>query len=179
MQNRVVTRLAGILAVLGTCFTGCDSCKPGKPGPIARYTVEVSLDESLKNSGIVVDLVAVNPSTLPRWESYDMEKYWKDPHDVMRTDADKAVLNFVSGQVLTNSLAATDPHWDRWLGKGATHLMVLADLPGAQASRQGNQDPRRQILSLDKCNWPGKTTTLKVLVQRSGPTVLTPTRLAK
>jgi hypothetical protein len=41
----------------------------------------------------------------------------------------------------------------------------------AQISRPGNQDARRQILTLDQCNWPNKTTTLKVLVQRSGMVV--------
>ena len=60
---------------------------------------------------------------------------------------------------------------------GVTHVVVLADLAGVGPSRPGNTDPRRQILPLDICHWPNKTTTLKVLVQRSGMVVLTPTRL--
>jgi len=58
-------------------------------------------------------------------------------------------------------------------------VLVLADLPGGQNSKGGNQDARRQILPLDKCAWPSKTETLKVLVQRSGIVVLTPARSVK
>ena len=97
----------------------------------------------------------------------------------MRRDADKVVLNFVSGQALAKSLPMTDPQWDKWKGNGVTHVMVLADLPGGQASRPGNQDARRQILALDQCTWPDKTTELKVLVQRSGIVVITPVRAVK
>src|SRR5438105_9508899 len=180
MNKRVSRRLmaAGMLGVLAAILTGCDTCKPGKPGPVGRYTIDVNLDESLKTSSVIVDLVGVNPSSLPRWEAYDMGKYWS-AGDPMRRDADKVVLNFVSGQTLTNSLPATDPQWDKWRGKGVTHVLVLADLPGTQTSKPGTQDARRQILPLDRCTWPNKTTLLKVLVQRSGIVVVTPARSAK
>ena len=169
---------AGIVLLVTGLLAGCETCKPGKPGPIGRYNIEVNLDESLKTSSVIVDLVGVNPSSLPRWEAYDMAKYWKEG-DAMRRDADKVVLNFVSGHALTNKLASTDPQWDKWKSKGVTHVMVLADLPGAPVSRPGTQDARRQMLALDQCNWPSKTTDLKVLVQRSGMVVLTPMRGVK
>lgn len=169
---------AGLLVLAAVLLDGCGSCKPGKPGPIGRYTIEVALDESLKSSSVLVDLVGVNPSSLPRWEAYDMGKYWREG-DPMRRDADKIVLNFVSGQSLTNSLPATDSHWDKWKATGVTDVLVLADLPGVQSSRPGSQDARRLILPLDQCSWPSKTRTLKVLVQRSGMVVLTPMRQGK
>jgi len=177
MKNRLVAQLVvgGMLVTLMTVFIGCSSCKPGKPGPIGKYSIEVSLDESLKSSSVLVDLVGVNPADLPRWEAYDMGKYWQ-AGDTMRHDADKVVLNFVSGQTLTNSLSVTNSQWDRWRGQGVTHVLVLADLPGSQTSRPGNQDARRQILHLDQCQWAAKTKVLKVLVQRSGIKVLTPPR---
>jgi len=180
MKNGVIKQFfaAGFLVLLGAALTGCESCKPGKPGPILKYDIEVSLDGSLKTSSVIVDLVGINPSSLPRWEAYDMGKYWKEG-DPMRRDADKVVLNFVSGQTLAKTLPSTDPQWDKWKSKGVTHLLVLADLPGSQTSRPGNQDARRQILPLDKCSWPNKTTMLKVLVQRSGIVVLTPPRTAQ
>ena len=180
MMNRLLNSLIGAssLMLAATLLTGCGSCKPGKPGPVGRYNIEVALDASLKDSSVIVDLVGVNPSTRPRWEAYDMGKYWHEG-DPMRRDADKVVLNFVSGQTLTNSLPATDPQWDKWRGKGVTHVLVLADLPGTQTSKPGTQDARRQILPLDRCTWPNKTTTLKVLVQRSGIVVVTPVRSAK
>jgi hypothetical protein len=177
MKNRFVARLVagGFLILLMTVFAGCTSCKPGKPGPIGKYTIDVSLDESLKSSSVLVDLVGVNPSGLQRWEAYDMGKYWREG-DTMRHDADKVVMNFVSGQTLTNSLSVTNSQWDRWRSEGVTYVLVLADLPGAQTSRPGNQDARRQILSLDQCQWAKKTKVLKVLVQRSGIKVLTAPR---
>jgi hypothetical protein len=180
MNNRWIRPLiAGVAMVLmAAVLTGCGSCKPGKPGPPGQYTIEVALDDSLRSSSVLVDLVGVNPSTLPRWEAYDMGKYWREG-DPMRRDADKVVLNFVSGQSLTNSLVSTNPQWDKWKATGATQLMVLADLPGTQASRPGSQDPRRLSLPLDECSWPSKTKTLKVLVQRSGMVVLTPMRPSK
>lgn len=180
MNNRWIKALAGtgVIMLLALGFTGCSSCKPGKPGPIGRYNVEVTLDESLKTGSVIVDLVGANPSSLPRWEAYDMGKYWKEG-DAMRRDADKVVLNFVSGQSLTNSLAATDAQWEKWKTTGVTHLVVLADLPGAQVSRPGSQDARRLIVSLDECSWPSNTKTLKILVQRSGMVVLTPMRPTK
>jgi hypothetical protein len=177
MKNWLVTKLVGVgaLILLMAVITGCSSCKPGKPGPIGRYTIEVSLDESLKSSSVLVDLVGVNPSGLERWGAYDMGKYWREG-DTMRHDADKMVMNFVSGQTLTNSLSVTNSQWDRWRSQGVTHVFVLADLPGAQTSRPGNQDARRQILPLDQCQWAKSTKVLKVLVQRSGIKVLTAPR---
>ncbi len=179
MKNRTLKPfLAGLFSLLlAAAFTGCDSCKPGKPGPIGKYSLDVGLDESLKSSSVIVDLVGVNGSNLPRWEAYDMSKYWKE-NDAMRRDADKVVLNFVSGQSLSQSLPVTDPKWEQWKAKGVTHVLVLADLPGQQASKVGNQDARRQILPLDKCNWPSGTKKLTVLVQRSGIVAVTPSRFA-
>jgi hypothetical protein len=180
MKNRLVTKLlaGGMLLVLATVLNGCSSCKPGKPGPIGKYAIDVSLDESLKSSSVLVDLVGVNPSSLPRWEAYDMGKYWREG-DPMRHDADKIVLNFVSGQTLTNSLSATNAVWERWKSQGVSHVLVLADISVRGESRPGNQDARRQILSLDQCQWPNKTKVLNVLVQRSGIKVLTPARIAQ
>jgi len=166
--------------VMAAILSGCNSCKPGKPGPIGKYTIEVSLDESLKSSSVLVDLVGVNPSGLPRWEAYNMDNYWR-AGDPMRHDADKVVLNFISAQSLTNSLSVTNSQWDRWKSEGVTHVLVLSDIhvPDDQGSRPGNQDARRQILPLDQCQWEKKTKILKVLVQRSGIKVLTPPRIVQ
>jgi|ERR1051326_1411261 hypothetical protein len=180
MKNRIL-RQAGIgvlFACLGVAITGCESCKPGRPGPPGKYAIEIKLDDSLKSSSVLVDLVGANGSSLPGWEAYDMGLYWKEG-DAKRRDADKKSFNFLSGQTLSQTMDLTDPKWDEWKAKGVTHILVLADLPGPQTSHPGTQDARRQILPLDKCAWPAKTTALNVLVQRSGIVVLTPARSVK
>src|SRR4029079_18197302 len=97
MKNRLIKLFVGggITLLFAAVLAGCGTCKPGKPGPIGKYSIEVSLDESLKNSSVIVDPAGVNMSRQPRWEAYDMGKYWKEG-DAMRRDADKVVLNFVS-----------------------------------------------------------------------------------
>ena len=169
---------AGFIVLVAAALTGCSSCKPGKPGPIGQYNIEVGLDEPLRNGSVIVDLVGVNPSSLPRWEAYDMGKYWKEG-DAMRRDADKIVLSFVSNPAVSNSMTITDPQWAKWKSQGVTHVLVLADLPGGPASRPGNQDARRQILPLDRCTWASSPKTLKVFVKRSGIVVLTPAQFPK
>jgi hypothetical protein len=170
--------LAALVGAASMVLSGCSSCKPGKPGKPKAYHVTVNLDESLKQGSVLVDLVAVNPANLPRWESYSMGKYWK-VGDPLRNDADKVTLSFVSGKSLTNELARADAKWSRWLAQGATHLLVLADLPGAPQDKPGTQDERRQIVALDACYWPNKTTNLMIQVQRSGINILTPPRPVK
>jgi hypothetical protein len=170
--------LAELVGVFTILLAGCASCKPGKPGKPKAYHVTVNLDESLKQGSVLVDLVAANPASLPRWEAYSMGKYWKDG-DPMRNDADKVTLSFVTGQSLTNELGRMDAKWNKWLAQGATHLVVLADLPGARQDKAGTQDERRQVVTLDPCNWPDKTTNLLIQVQRSGINILTPPRPVK
>ena len=170
--------LAALLAVGAVFLSGCSSCKPGKPGKPKPYHVTVNLDQSLQQASVLVDLVAANAASLPRWEAYSMSKYWKDG-DAMRNDADKVTLSFISGRALSNELARADAKWNKWMAQGATHLVVLADLPGARQDKAGTQDERRQIVSLDPCHWPKKTTNLIVQVQRSGINVLTPPRPLK
>lgn len=180
MKNHLLKSLiaACLFSVCGLLLSGCSSCKPGKPGPVGKYNVEVVLDDSLKSSSVVVDLVGVGVGNLPRWQSYDMNQYWS-PRDPLRADAQKITMNFISGKSLTNSLPATDPVWNKWQSRGATHLVVLADLPSVGLRAQGNEDARRLVLPLDQCSWPNKTKTLSVLVQRSGIVSVTPMRYSK
>jgi len=178
--SRVIQLAFAVLAVgAGIFVSGCSSCKPGKPGPIVKYNIQVNLDQSLKDSSMIVDLVGVNPSSLPSWEAYSMTKYWQRG-DAKRADAtDKFTIDFVSGKSLSNTLNSTNALWAKWLARGVTHVVVLANLPGApRADVPGNQDPRRQILPLESCYWAKGTNTINVLVQQSGIEILTPTRAA-
>jgi NAD(P)-dependent dehydrogenase (short-subunit alcohol dehydrogenase family) len=89
------------------------------------------------------------------------------------------LVNNVGLAYQTDFDAVTDAQWDKWKAKGVTHVLVLADLPGAQVSKPGSQDARRLILPLDECTWAAGTKALKVQVQRSGMVVLTPMRPTK
>lgn len=181
MKPSLLIRLFVFPVAVGTLavsLSGCSSCKPGKPGKPKPYHITVNLDQSLQQGSVVVDLIAVSPTGLARWENYSLNKYWKEG-DPMRNDADKVTLSFVSGPTLTNALGRLDPKWSRWMAQGATHLVVLADLPGGRVDKPGTADERRQIVPLDECHWPKKTTNLLVQVQRSGINVLTPPRPTK
>jgi hypothetical protein len=179
MKNRMQHFLLLVaVAAVAAFVAGCSACKPGKAGPPGKYTIEVTLDESLKQASVPVDVVGVNAASLPRWQSYPMSEYWK-PRDSMRTDADKVELNFAAGQALTKSLDIKDPKWEQWKKKGVTHVLILAYLPGAHVDKEGAQDSRRQILPLDVCHWPDDTEKLTVLVKRSGIDPITPPRAGK
>ena len=170
--------LAGLTTTLTLLVSGCSSCKPGKPGKTKAYHITVNLDESLKQSSVLVDIVPVTSASKEKWDSYSMSSYWR-PGDARRNDTtDKITLSFISGR-LVNEIGRLDPRWNKWLAQGVTHMMVLADLPGAPEDKPGSQDLRRQVLSLDSCYWPDKTTNLIVVVQKSGLTIQTPLRPAK
>jgi hypothetical protein len=177
MKHRVLKSFLGValLCWAVVLLSGCAKCKPGKPGPVGKYDIEVNLDDSLKSSSVIVDLVGVNASGLPRWEKYDMTKYWKEG-DAMRHDADKEVLNFVSGQKKSQTMEMSNPRWETWKNMGVTHVFVLADLPGSHSSQPGAEDARRQMIPLDRCSWPDKTKSIKLLVKRSGIVVQTASR---
>jgi len=177
MKSLIDKPLVAGLCVLSLILvlSGCETCKPGVAGPPGQYTIEVALADSLKDKNVLVDLVGVTPLSLPSWENYDMGKYWT-PGDEKRQDADKVQLSFSKGKSATLSMTITDAKWQAWKAKGVTHVLVLADLPGMQTSRPGNQDARRQILQLGKCIWPSKTVVLNVQVKSSGIEVITPLR---
>ena len=175
MKQILLLRLAVLLSCPLVLFlTGCESCKPGKPGPITYFPVQVSLAPSLQGKSVLVDLVGVNEPNRPRWEAYSMSKYWKDG-DPMRANAIKKTFNFTSGSALTGKLESSDPVWGQWKPQSPTCIFVLVDLPGAQADQPGSLDARRQILPLDKCYWIlgakelKDVKELKVVITESGP----------
>lgn len=158
---------SALMLGVGLMFSSCSTCKPGKPGPIGKFNIDVNLDPSLKDASVAIDLVGVTPLTLPRWDNYSMKTYW-EPQDEMRQGADKLTFTLGNGNVTSHSVSINDPKWNQWLPQGVTHIMVLADLPGVIDDKVGNLDARRQELSLDKCLWVDGTTNLIIDVKRSG-----------
>jgi hypothetical protein len=172
MNNKIIQQIAKLAfcVTLGGLVLTTTSCT--KPPVPTRYKVEVVLDPSLDRASVLVDLVGVSGSDQQVWQNYSMTKYWKEG-DTMRRDAKKAVADF-SGQILTFTLAKNDPIWDKWLDAGATHLAVLAYLPGRFDDLPGNADQRRRLVSLFPKVWKdGKDAVLKFEIKRSGINVVT------
>lgn len=143
------------------------------PKPQA-FSVSLTLDPALVGTSVQVDLVGANELTdLPKWQNYSVTEYWQ-PGNAFRRDARKYTAQFSRDQPNTQMLLVGDSIWREWLNTGALHLVIIADLPGANTDLPGNADPRRLILPLDKAIWPKGTTTLQVLVQESGLRLLTP-----
>ena len=159
-----------VLMALGTgVFAGCKSCKPGgPPGPALSYNLTITPGDSLKDSSVLVDVVGINPSELPKWQTYSIRDYFT-PNDPVRQDAVKFTAEFVPGKQNPITLKKGDPLWNKWMKSGAQYLVVLADLPlVSKEGKVGSQDPRRQLIPLCKCYWPDNTSDLDVKVQAGG-----------
>ena len=179
MKPEILLRrsLCAMLAFAAGVFAGCSSCKPGKSsGSPLSYTLNVAPGESLQNSSVAVDIVGINPSELEKWRSYSLKKYFT-PGDTLRQDASKVTANFAPGPQTPFVIKKLDPQWDKWLKSGVQYLVVVADLPGVyEEGKAGTQDPRRQLVPLCKCYWPGGTKDLNLKVQAGGVTLLTTPR---
>ncbi len=173
--------IAGLFAAFSIAtlalFTGCSSCKPGgPPGQAQSYNLKLEPGASLKDSSVTVDVVGVNQSELPKWQTYSIKDYFK-PGDPVRQDAPKFTAEFIPGKQPTVVLKKSNPLWASWLKSGAQYLVVLADLPGVyREGKSGSQDPRRQLVPLCQCYWPDKTTDVVLKVQAGGVSLETPTR---
>jgi class 3 adenylate cyclase len=113
-------------------------------------------------ASIRIDLVGVNVWKRPAWEGYDMDQYWR-VGDARRANADKLTLEFTNDEPVI--VSRDHPKWRQWFQRGATELMLIADLPGHFTS--GPSDPRRVFLPLDKTAWKGHRNTLLIEVQDS------------
>jgi len=141
------------------------------------YSVVVRLDEQswIRAFGdtipsLEVDLVGVNESEKPTWESYPVSSYFS-PNDPVRRDADRKTFTFTSSDRNDKTLESKDPIWKKqWVGqqgKGAKWLFVIANLPGSDAAARGSQDPRLLVLPLQRDKWPWRTKVIEIDVQSS------------
>jgi hypothetical protein len=174
VETKLMTKLlmqrvgaSALVVGLGLILSGCATCKPGKAGPIGKYSIETHLDPSLKDASVTVDIVGATPLTLPRWENYSMKKYW-EPQDEMREGAEKITFTLGNGADQSHTIPMDDPKWKDWAAHGVTYIVVVADLPGVIDDKVGSLDARRQELPLDQCSWTEGTTNLVVDVKRSG-----------
>jgi hypothetical protein len=164
----VLTSLACV--VLAGCVTRPPATRP--------FNISVTVDAVLAASSLQIDLIGVNASDLPKWRSLSVSEYWQ-PGDPKRRDAEKAVLDFRQGKKLVQVFPAIDPLWNRWFATGAEHLVVLVNLTGLVTDREGDADPRRLILPLEKRAWNSAATTIELRVQESSIRLLTPRKSVK
>ncbi len=142
------------------------------PRPRA-YNIQIELDPALGTGSNQVDLIGANSSDLAKWSSYSMTEYWR-ADDAKRRDADKVVMRFGQGNSSVQTLLTIDPSWTRWEATGAQYLVVLLQLSGVATDREGNADPRRLILPLDRREWGRDVSTIELRVQESGIRLMSP-----
>lgn len=160
--------LAMAVILTAVLTVGCASTKTHPP----RYQAwNVSITKSTTAS-IEVDLIGVRDSEKPIWDGYNLDKYWSDG-DLRRKDAKPLTQILKVGQPWVVSM--NDSKWQEWLNRGATDLLVVANLPGHFDA--GPADPRHCYLSLNKYAWPPKTNTLEIVIQDTMISVQTPQAL--
>jgi hypothetical protein len=149
------------LTLMALLSAGC--CEP------KSYNVTVELNKEMRDSlpsrNIEIHFVAVSDKENERWKAYSLTKYWQ-PNDVMRESLPTYKMVFDPSKSAPQTLSNRDPIWNQWLSSNATTLYVLALLPGMMADAPGDEDPRRQILSLKKCRWKTNDIRLEVIRTR-------------
>jgi len=128
-----------VLAICGSVLLcGCQS----------GFQVPVTLADNLRNASVQVQIIGIDDLAVPKWSSINMTDYWA-PGSPMMPDRQKIkILDFDPGKVQTLTLSKNDPVWRTWSDREITHLVVLANIPGAFPSREGNADARRLIIDL-------------------------------
>ena len=85
-----------------------------------------------------------------------------------RAPANRYVMK-LSGSNRTQTLSRTDPIWQKWKQNGAMRLVAIAFIPGLSGSGEGERDPRRIILPLDKNRWK-ELVDIRIIASQSGLT---------
>jgi hypothetical protein len=157
-----LARFAAVaLLALPALLTGCSGSGMGK------YNVMVSPGGGLKDAAggmpsVEVDLVGASDAQAERLKAYSVNDYFSG-RDTMRAEADKKTLSFTKASPGPQTLSEKDPIWQSWKDKGATQLVVIANLPGVSGK---GEDPRRLVLPLAGNRWD--TDDIQVEVQKSG-----------
>jgi len=160
----------GRLALFLATMLAAGGCAGSKGPPVAW---KVSITKATPAS-IEVDLIGVTEADKPFWAGYDLDKYWT-PGDLRRRQADKLSKTLPLNQPW--SVERNDPKWNDWLNRGATDLLIIANLPGR--FDPGPADPRRIFVPLDKKSWEAKDQALEIQVQDTLIRVLTRQKLRK
>ena len=176
MTKRVrVLVLSGVAIVVGlaTVGTGCTRLRP----PPWRYTVRVTISQGMADSvgnlpSVEVHLIALDTVDGMSFQGVKMSGYW-DPNR-RPGEYHKYVMRFGGDSPTTQTLSIDHSIWRQWLNDGATHLFVLADLPGSFKDLDDVKDARRLIEPLDPSRWSHRR--LQIMLEPDGVFCLTPRR---
>ena len=159
-----------VSAGLILCLAALSGC-----GTMKRLSVTVMLDpEMTKDPAAIptveVNLVGINKSEMPQWKAYSMSEYWS-PGNKLRAGAEKYVVRFAQTLPSKQRLDRKNPIFQKWQDKTASHLFVLADLPGMADPKPGQPDPRRIVLPLHPKAWKADDITITI---KAGQMVCSP-----
>jgi hypothetical protein len=140
---------------------------PGcKSTQILQPRLDASIAPAYQGASIQVDLVGVNNSELATWNAKPIDDYFA-AGDAFRASASKVTFQFGDSQPAVQSLPVTDKAWQQWKAKGASHVVVIADLPGYTLP-MGGVDLRRQIIPLQSDKWEKSPPVITVEVSPTG-----------
>lgn len=168
MNQKFVTLVFAL--VVGVSLLGCKTVKNVVCKERA-YKLKVVADANfVATTTVQVDLVAANAADLPRWQNLAVDSYRGGGKDVYS-------MSFGQGKPSTQALEADAGLWERWLARNATHVFVIATIPGMLSEgAMGPADARMVELPLDDCRWEGSPGMLKVSLGATGLRVESPQR---
>ena len=145
---RVGCAVAGLILL----FAGGCRCQSGMEAFDVQVTPRLTAGNPASTAPVEVNIVGVNDADYDKWTGYPLARYWS-PRDPLRSGAKAFVMNFSHDNASPVVLQKDNPIWETWRQQGATHLFVIAFLP--MVKEQGDADPRRAELPLDRCRWRG------------------------
>ena len=169
MQARSVGNVVGmvVVAAVALCGAGCNSWPKD---------INVALDKRVTQDGagvpsVDVHLIGVRAGELKRYKTLNVSDYWA-PGGASRQPVPARKTLFLGPGSTSKTVSGDDPVWNQWDAKVRPYLVVLADLRGV--TPQGDDDPRRVVLPLDKKRWGSGTKQIKITVQRDRIQLTTP-----
>lgn len=149
------------ITLLAALSQGC-----GSRPEMAERNVVVSLDDP-RVSAMEVNLIGANDTDFPRVANGGVDEYWNAVRNE-KAPTDRKVIK-LSQAKRSETLSRNDPIWQTWRSKGAMRLVAIAFIPGLSGSGQGESDPRRIILPLDKNRWKDLV-DIRIIATQSGLT---------
>jgi hypothetical protein len=165
-RSRLTLAAAGLFAALSG--VGC-ACTPA----VAERRVVVTLADELVGQPVVVSLHGATADELGLWKTYNVDEFFSPSNQLRAGIAKEGELVFdIERAERSKALEPTDPAWQRWKDQKAMDLVVIAYVPGfARAPDDKGDDPRRQVITLNRCRWANPSEPINISVKPTGVTV--------